>query len=407
MEEPRNRAYDVGGVLLDRPFQIQRLGHFGFNCVNVDEAYTFYTQLLGFRVTDVRDDAKRVPPEKREAVGDTRGYFMRYGSDHHAFVLYNKRVRDLQGGKRQMPPQVTTNQITWQVASLAEVVNAHDWFVAGGQVIRRAGRDMPGSNWHTYLFDPDGHVHELYYGIEQIGWNGHSKPHEMHVRAFDEVAPLPQVSEQQEVDDAIDRGIDLLSGLRSVDDAPMTFDVDGIMLARPFKIVHMGPVRLFMSDIDAAARFYQHILGFTLTETIEWEGHRCLLLRAGTEHHSLGLYPIDLRNELGLSEHSTCMSLGLRLANHRQLRDARSFLEERGVKSVDLPMELFPGIDYAVHVRDPDGHVIQLFSHMEQVGWDGRPRPPGERSWHGGELPETIEPRPDTFGSAPFLGPWA
>ena len=30
---------------------------------------------------------------------------------------------------------------------------------------------MPGSNWNAYPFDPDGHVNEIFYGIEQIGWD--------------------------------------------------------------------------------------------------------------------------------------------------------------------------------------------------------------------------------------------
>ena len=39
---------------------------------------------------------------------------------------------------------------------------------------------------------------------------------------------------------------------------------------------------------------------------------------------------------------------------------------------VDLPPELHPGIDYAAHVLDPDGHVLQLYHEMEQIGWDQR-----------------------------------
>ena len=31
------RHYNVGGVLLPRPFKIRRLGHFGFNAVNLAE----------------------------------------------------------------------------------------------------------------------------------------------------------------------------------------------------------------------------------------------------------------------------------------------------------------------------------------------------------------------------------
>jgi len=40
--------FDVGGVWLERPFKIRRLGHFGFNVLNMDAALRFYD--LGFRV---------------------------------------------------------------------------------------------------------------------------------------------------------------------------------------------------------------------------------------------------------------------------------------------------------------------------------------------------------------------
>ena len=39
-----------------------------------------------------------------------------------------------------------------------------------------------------------------------------------------------------------------------------------------------------------------------------------------------------------------------------------------------IPPELHPGIDYAAQVFDPDGHCIQLYHAMEQIGWDGKPR---------------------------------
>ena len=68
------------------------------------------------------------------------------------------------------------NRITWQVGTLEEVVDACTFFTEKGVEIRRMGRDMPGSNWHVYVRDPDGHTVELYYGIAQVGWDGWSKP---------------------------------------------------------------------------------------------------------------------------------------------------------------------------------------------------------------------------------------
>jgi catechol 2,3-dioxygenase-like lactoylglutathione lyase family enzyme len=168
--------FNVGGVLLDRPFKVRRLGHFGFNNVNLDESLRFYTDLLGFRLSDAIDFARFAPnPEKLAGLGEPKGYLMRYGTDHHAFALFNKRVMDAIG-RAEANPQVTTNQITWQVGGLRQVVDGHHWFVKQGVKIQRAGRDPLGSNWHTYIYDPDDHVNELYYGIEEVGWDGYSKP---------------------------------------------------------------------------------------------------------------------------------------------------------------------------------------------------------------------------------------
>src|SRR3989449_893021 len=176
--------FNVGGILLDQPFKIRRLGHFGFNLVDMDAGVRFYSELLGFRISDVIDYSRRAKsPDQLAGLGDPRGYFTRYGTDHHAMVLFNKRVRDALG--RGDKPGVTINQITWQVGSLRDVGEGIKWFQEKNVKIQRSGRDMPGSNWHTYLFDPDGHQNELYYGIEQVGWTGHSKPRPMYDRGLD------------------------------------------------------------------------------------------------------------------------------------------------------------------------------------------------------------------------------
>jgi Glyoxalase/Bleomycin resistance protein/Dioxygenase superfamily len=68
------RHYNVGGVLLPRPFKIRRLGHFGFNVVNLAESVDFYTQLLGFKPSDTLDFTTAPwMPEDRSTLGDTRG----------------------------------------------------------------------------------------------------------------------------------------------------------------------------------------------------------------------------------------------------------------------------------------------------------------------------------------------
>jgi catechol 2,3-dioxygenase-like lactoylglutathione lyase family enzyme len=388
--------FNVGGVLLDRPFKVRRLGHFGFNVLDLDANRHFYSDLLGFRISDV------MGPDDQP-----RGVFMRYGGDHHAFVLF-RRQPEGSYGPGAAEPGVTLNQITWQVGSLAEVRNAADWLAEQGVKILRTGRDMPGSNWHTYIPDPYGHTNELYYGIEQIGWDGLSKPRTMYDRGFREPPALPQINEYQEVQDAIAAGTEVHAGYRHVESLPAEYEVDGIMLPRPFKITRIGPVSLFVPDVHAAEAFYTQSLGFVRSEEATWHGHRSVFLRANTEHHSLALYPMALRSELGFSPHTTCMAFGVQLANYRQLRDAVSFLQQHGVRvDLNVSSELYPGIDYAAHAFDPDGHCIQLYYYMEQLGWDGKPRPAEQRRRvEPGVWPETLEPMSDSFMGEALQGPW-
>lgn len=399
------QRYNVGGVLLPRPFKVRRLGHFGFNALKVTEGVEFYAGLLGFKPSDVLDFGKMPWAPKGADVGDPRGYFMRYGTDHHAFVLFNKTVLDHRPD-RKFAPDVTINQITWQCGSLKEITDAHTYFEGHGIPIQRVGRDMPGSNWHVYVYDPDGHTNELYYGIEQIGWQQMSKPTEMYYRGFREKPSLPQISESAEVAEALDKGLDIFSGRRYRETLPETYDVAGVLLPRPFKITKIGPVSLFVADVPRAEAFYTERLGFVQSEETVYRGGRCVFLRCGAEHHSVGLFPNELRSVLGLSAHTSCMAFGVEVGSYAQLREAVAFLKSHGVTFVDsIPPELYPGIDYSAFALDPDGHCIQLYYYMEQLGWDGRVRAPGQRRSVEAVWPETLEPLADTYVDQVFQGP--
>ena len=134
-----------------------------------------------------------------------------------------------------------------------------------------------------------------------------------------------------------------------------------------------------------------------MTEEVRYEGLRCVFLRAGTEHHAVALYPIELRERLGLSPHSTTFSVGMQVGTYRQLRDARTYLLGNGMTEQVLPPELFPGIPRAFRFRDPDGHLVELYDTVRQVF----PRQPAGTAPTG--WPETIDD--DAFDGEPYLGP--
>jgi len=66
-------------------------------------------------------------------------------------------------------------------------------------------------------------------------------------------------------------------------------------------------------------------------------------------------------------------------------------------------------MDYTTFAIDPQGHAIQLYAYMEQIGWDGRPRPAEARRKvvSGASWPDALEPLEDDYTGEVFLGPLA
>src|SRR5699024_5569497 len=103
---------------------------------------------------------------------------------------------------------------------------------------------------------------------EQVGWNGLSKP-EVTWPWANEHPELPYKSEADEILEFTNDGVDPDSGFRWVDDRPKNFDVGGVNLALPFKPTRIGPVNIFVEDVEEAVKFYTEKLGFVVSEETE------------------------------------------------------------------------------------------------------------------------------------------
>ena len=149
---------------LPRPFKPRRLGHFALWQTDLEMARRLYVDLLGFRQpTRSCATASRSRSSPRTAPITIRW---------PPFTPRPPRAC----ARPHYENGIFVNQISFQVGSLEEVVNAHEYFEQRQIYISRLGRDFPGSNWALYVLDPDGHRVEFYYGMEQIGWDRRSKP---------------------------------------------------------------------------------------------------------------------------------------------------------------------------------------------------------------------------------------
>jgi catechol 2,3-dioxygenase-like lactoylglutathione lyase family enzyme len=119
---------------LDRPhglpFRIGKLGHVVLNVADLERSVRFYTEVLGFRISDVY-------PENMMPGGMV---FMRCNADHHGVALV--------GSMRTPSSNLELNHLAFEVATLDEVLRARDHLRRHGVPIdfagRRRGRRMEG-----------------------------------------------------------------------------------------------------------------------------------------------------------------------------------------------------------------------------------------------------------------------
>ena len=140
------------------PFRIGKLGHVVINVRDVARSLRFYTEVLGFEVSDVYPDAM-VPGGMA---------FLRCNPDHHGIALV--------GSSSGPSENLDLNHIAFEVGSLDEVIRARDHLQRHGVTIDFEGRRRAGCQLAVEFRDPDNHRLEIYWGIDQIGSDGRARP---------------------------------------------------------------------------------------------------------------------------------------------------------------------------------------------------------------------------------------
>lgn len=140
------------------PFRIGKLGHVVLNVRDVARSARFYTEILGFQVSDAY-------PEQMVPGGMV---FLRCNPDHHGIALVGSGGEP--GESRDL------NHVAFEVGTLDEVVRACDHLRRNGVPIDFAGRRRAGCQIAVEFRDPDGHHLEIYWGIDQIGSEGRARP---------------------------------------------------------------------------------------------------------------------------------------------------------------------------------------------------------------------------------------
>jgi catechol 2,3-dioxygenase-like lactoylglutathione lyase family enzyme len=161
----------------------------------------------------------------------------------------------------------------------------------------------------------------------------------------------------------------------------------------PIQVRKLGHLVYEVSDVERSTAFWTEIMGFSVSDTNE---SGMVFLRSGGDHHSIALVPSKKNarppEEAGLRFHHLAMEVD----DIEVLYRARDFLRARGIP-IDFEGRRGPGGNVGVEFMDPDGYMFEIYAKMDQVGPDGRVRPPEQFNRVRSLEDATAQPLPERW----------
>lgn len=142
------------------PFALAKLGHVVLKVRDLKRSVGFYTQVLGFRVSDVY-------PETMMKGGMV---FLRCNADHHCLALI--------GGAGRAGAAIELHHLAFEVNTLDEVLRAREHLRQHGVKIDFEGRRRAGCQVAVEFRDPDNHSLEIFWGLDRVPEDGAARPPE-------------------------------------------------------------------------------------------------------------------------------------------------------------------------------------------------------------------------------------
>jgi catechol 2,3-dioxygenase len=144
---------------------------------------------------------------------------------------------------------------------------------------------------------------------------------------------------------------------------------------RPFSLTKIGHVVLMTADLERSVKFYTGVLGFRVSDVYPetmMKG-RMVFMRCAADHHGVAL----VGQAPGASPQHELHHMAFEVQTLDEVFGARDWLKKNGVK-IEFEGRRRAGCQVAVEFRDPDGHWLEIYWGLDQVGADGRIRPPQE-----------------------------
>ena len=160
LQSAENQALKNAKTPEGLPFNITKIGHVVLKVRDLERSVEFYTKVLGFKVSDAYPDSM-IPG---------RMVFMRCNPDHHGIALVGGATREAEGAEM--------HHLAFEVATIDEVLRARDHLRQHDVPIEFDGRRRAGAQVAVEFRDPDNHMLEIFWGLDQVGSDGRVRPPE-------------------------------------------------------------------------------------------------------------------------------------------------------------------------------------------------------------------------------------
>lgn len=162
-----------------------------------------------------------------------------------------------------------------------------------------------------------------------------------------------------------------------------SFDVDAVRKITPppglpFDIRKIGHVVLHVADMERAAAFYVGVLGFEISDVYgdDLMPGGMIFMRFSPDHHGVALVSGGENPSQNREFHHMAFEVG----SLDEVIRARNHLAAAGAV-IDFDGRRRAGCQIAVEFRDPDGHRLEIYWGLDQIGTDGVARPADQ--WKG------------------------
>ncbi len=160
LNSPEAQALRAHQPPAELPFKVTKLGHVVLVVQDLERSLRFYTEVMGFKVSDVY-------PETMMKGGMV---FLRFNADHHGIALVGQGKEP--SAHREM------HHMAFEVATLDEVLRAREHLKRHEVPIDFEGRRRAGAQIAVEFRDPDDHRLEIFWGLDQVAWDGPVRPPE-------------------------------------------------------------------------------------------------------------------------------------------------------------------------------------------------------------------------------------